>query len=77
MVQVILFIAAAYAIVGLTVAAAFIAAGVSRVDPTARGASPWFRLVMLPGLAALWPVVIAWWVRAAGRGHGGAGDATH
>jgi hypothetical protein len=43
---------------------AFVGFGVGRIDPAARGA-PWrVRLVLLPGAAALWPVLAARWARA-------------
>ena len=45
--------------VGLLVAAAFLIFGVGRTLPEARGTSPLFRLLVLPGCAALWPLVIA------------------
>jgi len=56
---------------GLAVGVPFVVFGVTRVDPDARG-SWWFRPVILPGVAALWPVVLLWWIRgrswAEGRG---------
>ena len=44
---------------------AFVTAGVTRVDPAARGTSPAFRLVILPGSVALWPILLTKWVRTA------------
>jgi len=55
-----------YALVGGAFAVAFVLWGVGRVDPAARDASWGFRLVVLPGTAALWPLLLARWVRAAG-----------
>ena len=44
-----------YAGAGALFAVAFVLAGVARVDPAAKGA-PWtFRVLILPGAAALWP----------------------
>lgn len=34
----------------------FVIAGVGRVDPVARQGSPGFRALILPGVAALWPL---------------------
>ena len=51
----------AYGLVGLAFALIFVAAGITRVDPAARGSGPAFRLLMLPGAAALWPVMGARW----------------
>lgn len=53
----------AYLSVGLLVAVAFLLLGVQRVDPRGRGATWGFRLAVLPGCAALWPLVLARWTR--------------
>ena len=48
--------------IGLLVGIAFALFGVGRVDPDARGS--WtFRPLILPGVAALWPLVLVWWIR--------------
>jgi hypothetical protein len=52
----------AYAAAGALFAAVFVAVGVQRVDPAAEHA-PWgFRLIILPGAAALWPLLLARWL---------------
>lgn len=63
----ILGLAAAYALIGVVVGGAFVIVGVSAVDPAAAGrGAPWsFRLMILPGAAALWPIVLLKWIRAA------------
>ena len=53
----------AYAAVGLAFAVAFVTAGVQRVDPVANHAPLGFRLIILPGAAALWPLLLARWIR--------------
>lgn len=58
-----------YAIVGVLVAPAFAFKGVVRVDESAVGSSLMFRLLIVPGAAALWPIVLRKWM-AAGRGGG-------
>lgn len=58
---------AAYAAVGVIVGAAFVTWGAGRVDPSARGAGIGFRLIILPGSAGLWPVVILAWARSLRR----------
>ena len=55
-----------YAGVGLVLAIPFVAFGVSRVDRSAHGAPILFRLLILPGAVALWPIVARWWL--SGRG---------
>ena len=62
--HVILAVAAAYVAVGLPVAVAFVIVGVGRVDHAARGSPVGFRLIILPGSVALWPVLLAKWVRS-------------
>jgi len=36
--------------------------GVDRIDPNARGAGLGFRLLILPGSAALWPLLLRRWI---------------
>ena len=52
-----------YAVVGAVFAVAFVAWGVSRVDAHAAGAGLGFRLMILPGVAALWPLLLSRWIR--------------
>ena len=59
-----------YAVVGLLLAVPFVFSWVKRVDPVAAEGTWGFRLLILPGAAALWPVVLWKLVR------GSAGDAS-
>ena len=59
-----------YAALGALFALAFLFAGVSRVDPGAKGAGFGFRLTILPGLIALWPLMLVRWI-VGGAPHGG------
>jgi hypothetical protein len=52
----------AYAGLGLAFAVAFVAVGVQRVDPVAEHAPLGFRLIILPGAAALWPLLLVRWM---------------
>jgi hypothetical protein len=53
---------ALYAGAGLLFALAFVTRGVEQIDPGAKGASWGFRLVVLPGVVALWPLLARrWW----------------
>jgi hypothetical protein len=53
---------AGYFVAGAAVGVPFIVFGIGRVDPGARGA-PWaFRLIVLPGVIALWPWIAARWI---------------
>ncbi len=48
--------------VGVLVGIPFLILGLERVDPSAKGS--WlFRPILLPGVAALWPIVALWWLR--------------
>ncbi len=62
--RVVLVLAALYLGAGLLFAALFHARGLERTDPAAHGASRAFRLLITPGLAALWPVMAVKWRRA-------------
>lgn len=62
--ELLLTAATAYLAVGLAFGLAFVTVGVSRVDPAARGTSPAFRALILPGSAALWPLLAGKWVAA-------------
>ncbi|MGQ0552942.1 MAG: hypothetical protein ACT4PU_06955 [Planctomycetota bacterium] len=55
---------AAYALAGLVFALVFVAIGVQRVDAGARSATWGFRLLILPGAAAFWPLLLMRWWRA-------------
>ena len=67
MINLILMLVAGYAALGLIVGVALAFVGIHRIDPVSIG-SPWcFRLLVLPGLAGLWPVMLVKWARA-GKG---------
>jgi hypothetical protein len=53
----------AYAACGVLFAIAFAFAGVERVDPQAHAAPLGFRLIILPGAAALWPLLLRRWMQ--------------
>jgi hypothetical protein len=57
----IVLLSAAYAVLGLLFAGPFLVRGVTRLDPAARGTSLAFRLAILPGTVALWPVLARKW----------------
>jgi hypothetical protein len=50
-----------YLALGVLFAVPFVVRGVGRVDPAAIGAGWGFRLLILPGVAALWPVLARRW----------------
>ena len=55
----------AYAITGAGVAAAFLLFGIERLAPESRHAYP-FRVLLVPGLCLLWPLVLLLWFRGPG-----------
>ena len=61
--QLIVAAAAAYVAVGLLFAAAFVTAGVGHIDPSAEHAPIGFRLLIVPGTVALWPLLAMRWIR--------------
>ncbi|HLK61793.1 MAG TPA: hypothetical protein VKU19_00040 [Bryobacteraceae bacterium] len=62
-----LFVAllAVYAVAGVVFAAAFVTLGIHRVDHAATRAGAGFRLIVAPGVAALWPLLLTRWIRSA------------
>lgn len=55
-----------YLAVGAVFAAVFVWRGAGRLDANARGASWGFRMLILPGAAALWPILLVAWARPRG-----------
>jgi hypothetical protein len=53
-----------YLACGLAVGVPFVLRGVDCVDASARRASLGFRLLILPGTVALWPVMLTKWIKA-------------
>lgn len=53
----------AYASVGLLFAVPFVFVGVQRVDSEAQGSGTAFRLLILPGATAFWPMLLRRWMR--------------
>lgn len=65
----ILFIVCLYAAIGALFSVFFLLRGIDRIDPAAHGA-PWtFRLLILPGVVAMWPLLAQRWRRAARAEH--------
>jgi len=52
-----------YAGLGLIFAVLFVWVGVQRLDPEAQGSGIGFRLLILPGVAAFWPMFLQRWAR--------------
>jgi hypothetical protein len=54
----------AYGLIGAVFAVAFVTMGIQRVDSVAVHAPLGFRLIVLPGVAALWPLMLVRWIRS-------------
>ena len=55
-----------YLAVGIVFAIAFVWKGVGRIDPSAEEGTLGFRLLILPGTAALWPILARRWLAGEG-----------
>lgn len=53
-----------YAVIGILFAIVFVMIGIGHVDAAARQSSIPFRILVLPGCAALWPVMASKWFQA-------------
>jgi hypothetical protein len=58
---------ALYVVAGLVTAVAFVIFGVTRVLPQPMPVTVGARILLVPGAAALWPYVLARWLRSRGR----------
>ena len=58
---------AVYASLGLVFAVPFVWLGVQRLDSEAQGSGIGFRLLILPGVAAFWPMFLYRWTRRIGE----------
>ena len=52
-----------YFAIGFVFAVAFVITGVKRLDPNASGSGIAFRLLIFPGSAAFWPLLLRRWIR--------------
>jgi hypothetical protein len=57
------YVLAVYASLGLAFAVPFVWSGVQRLDSEAQGSAIGFRLLILPGVAAFWPMFLYRWRR--------------
>jgi len=58
--------AGVYLALGAAFAPLFVLRGLRRLDPVAAGGSWGFRLIILPGVVALWPLLARRWMRGVG-----------
>ena len=55
-----------YLLAGLLFGVAFVVRGIERADRGAAGATVGFRLIVLPGVVALWPLLLRRWLAGSG-----------
>lgn len=55
---ILLSVAGVYSSIGLVFALVFVVRGVSRIDPAAVDGSIGFRILIVPGVVAFWPVLM-------------------
>jgi len=63
LVKAFIYVLAAYAGLGFVFAVPFAWFGVQHLDPGAQGSGIGFRLLILPGVAAFWPMFLYRWTR--------------
>jgi len=63
--RVVVLLLESYALAGVVFAVLFLPRAVTRVDPRVAGAPKILRLLLLPGVAALWPVLFWRWLAGA------------
>ena len=60
-----LFVAGIYLAAGLLFALAFVGSGVRKIDPHAAHVSWGFRVLIIPGTMAFWPLLLRRWIKGA------------
>jgi len=64
LIDIILWLAAAWLICGLLFAIPFVIKGVNAVDEGAHGSSTGFRIIIIPGVMVFWPLLLKKWRKA-------------
>lgn len=62
-VRMFVFLLMAYAVAGFLFASVFVFRGVQHVDSEAQGSGVGFQFLILPGVAAFWPMFLRRWIR--------------
>ncbi len=61
-ITVVLGLVGIYAVIGAIFAVVFVKVGVTRIDDAAKSSTLGFKLLIFPGAAALWPVLLIRWL---------------
>ena len=62
MATVLVWIVSLYALAGVVFAVPFVMRGVGHIDPVAKSGTIGFRILIIPGTIALWPLLLARWL---------------
>ncbi len=63
MAETLVFLMMLYAAVGMLFAIPFVSFGVKQIDQASRGTGVGFRIMILPGVTAFWPLFLLRWMR--------------
>ncbi len=63
--QILVALLGVYAVLGILFAIPFVIKGIGRLDPAAQDGTWGFRLLILPGVVALWPLLARRWLMGA------------
>lgn len=63
-ISILFIIAGIYLAAGLLFAIVFLLKGIEKVDEGAHGATWGFKLIIIPGIMALWPLLLKKWIRS-------------
>ena len=62
-IEILFVVTGIYVLLGLLFAILFVIKGVDKVDEGAHGGSIGFRLIIIPGVMAFWPLLLQKWLR--------------
>lgn len=66
--EILVLVVEIYLVVGILFGIVFVTRGVQTIDHAAEGTGWGFRLIILPGVAAFWPLLLGRWIRRAQPG---------
>ena len=63
MIELLLIIAAIYLALGVFFVIPFLMKGLNKVDEGAQGSTIGFKIIIIPGVIAFWPVLLSKWMK--------------
>lgn len=63
-ISLLLVIAGLYLLAGLLFAILFVIIGITKVDESTHGSGIGFRIIIIPGIMAFWPLLLKKWIRS-------------